>query len=410
MCTGPRDQPPRVRAQAIEIDGEQIVGVGEWTGWAVQNPEAAVFPTDGPGEVDPGPFELEIEGPAVPHLSSGASRSAYAAAGALADAGDARDDDLAWPFDWGRPTPMLVDEAEIADLVERGGYDREQVEAHAPVYGPGTMPAVSDEDWAFPSAPLAECDCAAHRYARERNERLRAILEQGGDSLRGMAPALTEAGRRWTQMIEEMTAALGVPRALVAGTAADPLAVAAFGFADLIRADILARLSRDFDQRERLADFRPTGILTVLGSSSPDDPLSRTVRWNPRDGVTWAGSGQPLPGVTFDEVDWDRVRTATPGGVTVGEWLAAADEAHRGFAPVFDLDHPQGVDTTPRVEIGVDLGPYPDADLVAAIREGDTVTLFRDGTWGGSYRTEALLALRGPQVFRPGRLVTGTIA
>jgi biotin carboxyl carrier protein len=81
------------------------------------------------------------DGPAAGHLSSAASRSAYAAAGALRDAGDARDDDLDWPFEWGRPTPGVS----ALDPMDPNA-------AHAPVHAPGTMlvdewPALRVQDW-----------------------------------------------------------------------------------------------------------------------------------------------------------------------------------------------------------------------------------------------------------------------
>jgi hypothetical protein len=389
----------------VDEDGERVAVPTVYTAphWYAGVEEFERPPTVAPGWEDAptGPVEYhrEGEGPAAAHLSSDTSRSAYAAAGALRDAGNARDDDLAWPFDWGRPTPMLVDEEQVTSLVERGGYDREDVEAHAPVYAPGTMPERSDEDWAFPSAPLSllpmsGCGCSTCTLLRAA-ERVGVGLAGVAEAYRQIGAAVAAPRFDWAAMVERISAAMGVPRSMVAGTAADPLAGLPGG------------LSR-FEEQAR-EDMR---AYIRLWTSSPDEPGARSV-------AEWTGrAGLAASSITFDELagseefatgSWDAV--ITPEARTAA---LARQEAARGIPGALRLDRepcePVEAVDTPRVEWGVDLGPYGDADLVEALRQGEVVTLFRDGSWGGSYRTEAMLALRGANVFRPDRMITVTNA
>jgi len=134
------------------------------------------------------------QGPGAPHLSSDASRSAYAAAGALAAAGDERNDDLAWPFEWGAPAPMLVDENAITDAIAHG-YDREDVEAHSPVYAEGTMPLVPDE-WAFPPARPS--------WIPSEGE-VAAVFASLGSSVDGIVAAFAAAGEALARFADDLS-------------------------------------------------------------------------------------------------------------------------------------------------------------------------------------------------------------
>lgn len=321
-------------------------------------------------------------GPAAAHLSSDSSRSAYAAAGALRDAGDARDDDLAWPDDWswGRPAPMLSDAPD--------GYDG----THSPVYAPGTLPAPyiaddaddrdDDDDDPYPGA-FAACPCPSCAYARALD-----VITLVGGSIDSMTPAIERASAGWTSVVEQMAAALGVPRAMVAGTIADPLRGGMTG--------------------------RPTGILTA---STPDDP------YPVRSVAEWTREGMRTVSVVFDETanysiagDWSMLVDYTVGPVLPGAlWdacveppplLVSASEAAgqaEPLAPEFRLDRIRRVDTVPNVTIAVDLDTR-DARLVGALRNGEVVEVTNRG-----WRNIAH-AVYTPQVYRAGRLVTGSIA
>jgi hypothetical protein len=365
---GPYPSPDVMVAAYREYDRRRAIQDGTGVSWDPETAEstglAPVIAARWDDLVAPGPFEYNT-GPAAAHLSSDASRSAYAAAGDLAARGDTRDDDLEWPFDWGRPAQTLGN-------------------THEPVYAAGTMPEDSDEEFpetssaalpdeidGIPVARPPACDC----IACSMREVITGRMEQTGEALSdlrvpamGLNDSLRDVRRVWAEMV-----AYATTRVVEGSNSGHPLGI--LGFLDGAR-----------------IPTRPPGF---LGARATDAIVDEAYTWAPSVPPGWAfepaGTEPVWAPARFGQLpfagDWsERLRTS-PAPLTVTVDV-------RDCAPRF-------VDTPDGIAVGVLAADAleGDAAIRERIRNGDVIEL------GPDYTRVIRETLTAPRTIRPQRVI-----